>query len=56
MATKAQVLELLSQALEQAANLKIDGYTVEDTDAEEAFSELFASIDKAIETVGYYAD
>jgi hypothetical protein len=57
MATvKDIVLELLSQAYEQAQLLKIDGLDAEDPAADQAFSELFGAIERASDTVDYYAD
>jgi len=57
MATvKDIVLELLSQAYEQAQLLKIDGFDAEDPAAEQAFGELFGAIERASDTVDYYAD
>jgi hypothetical protein len=54
--SKEIVLALLSQAYEQAQLLKIDGLDAEDPAAEQAFGELFGAIERASDTVDYYAD
>jgi hypothetical protein len=56
MATKQEVLKLLSEAMDLAHELTVDGNGSDDYASEEAFAEMFSSIETAMETVGYYAD
>jgi hypothetical protein len=53
---KQTVLELLNKALEAIASLTINGLTVNDPDAEDAFKDMYRTIEHAMETVDYYGD
>jgi hypothetical protein len=56
MATKQEVLKLLSEAADLVHELTVEGSGSDDWANEEQFTAMFSSIDTAIETVGYYAD
>jgi hypothetical protein len=56
MATKQEVLKLLDQAMDLVHELAVDGCGSDDWAKEEAFSEMFSSIEQAMQTIGYYAD
>jgi hypothetical protein len=53
---KQTVLELLANALAAMEQLTVDGLTSEDPDAADAFGDMRGTIERAMETVGYYAD
>jgi hypothetical protein len=53
---KQTVLELLANALAAVEQLTIDGLGAEDPEAADAFGDMRGTIERAMETVGYYAD
>jgi hypothetical protein len=53
---KQTVLDLLANALAAVEQLTIDGLSAEDPAAEAAFGDMRGTIERAMETVGYYAD
>jgi len=53
---KQTVLDLLANALAAMEQLTIDGLTSEDPEAADAFGDMRGAVERAMETVGYYAD
>jgi hypothetical protein len=56
MATKQEVLKLLSDASDLVHELTVEGSGSDDWAKEEQFTAMFSSIDTAIETIKHYAD
>lgn len=53
---KQDIMELLSKALAKLELLTVDEYTSDNSEAEDAFSEMRSAIERAIETISYYGD
>jgi hypothetical protein len=56
MATKQEVLKLLDAAMDLAHELTVGESGSDDWAREEAFAEMFSSIEHAMQTVDHYAD
>ena len=53
---KQDIMNLLSMALDKLNELTVDEYTSDSSEAKAAFGEMSSAIERAIETIGYYAD
>ena len=53
---KQDIMDLLDKALAKLEQLTVDELTSDSSEAEDAFSEMRCAIERAIETIGYYAD
>jgi hypothetical protein len=53
---KQDIMNLLSMALDKLNELTVDEYTSDSSEAKDAFGEMSSAIERAIETIGYYAD
>ena len=53
---KQDIMDLLDKALAAVEQLTIDGLNATDPEAAAAFGEMSSAIERAIETIGYYAD
>ena len=53
---KQDIMNLLSMALDKLIELTVDEYTSDSSEAKAAFGEMRGTIERAIETIGYYAD